>query len=472
MKFPNTLKSFSWILLLGLILSACNDKVSPNGFSIDGRDKDYQSVADSVELGAKTISIDRIYSRSTYTLLGQLNDAYFGDFRASYICRMQNAPTFHFQHTPINEEIDSVAIELNYASMVGDPSVWSKAVVYEVTEKLPNSYLSTDLAPYVKGAKKLGTIAYQAKAGEESHRIQIPISKELGQRFYTASKEHPEYFENQSSFEDHLLKGIYVQSTTGSGAIISIYNTSLLIYYSHETMEEDKKDGQMKKVKKPSLIRFTNTNQLGLIQKFENNRRKELLDANSKEFGYITSPQGLALQLTISPKELNKIFSKKLGESKRKRMINAAYLSLKVNVPPTDKTELNPSLYTLLLPKDSISNFFQKGYTEQTQANTTFLSSAYNINNRTYIFPNISNLLSRHIEEHGTIGSDGNWDIKEALEIVVLPVRRETQPNSNNSVTTDLMNYIYPSAARIQLQNGKIKMGVIASSNLPIEDRK
>ncbi len=460
--FQNT-KQLLLLLLSLCVLGSCGDRITPIGLSVDPRDKDFQTMSDSLDIEVRTRSIESVYSRSTYTLLGQINDPYFGSFRSSYACRMQTAPTFYFPHPPKNGRIDSVLLEINYASVVGDTTVWSKAVVYELQDVLPEKRFTGDLSAYTKGAKKVGELSYQAhyKGKDENHQLYVRLDKEIGERFYKASQEHPEYFATQKSFEERLLKGFYVKTTTGSGSILSIYNTTLVICYSYSTKEEV--DGEMKEVDKPIALRFTNTNQLGLLQEFEHSEREKLLQENSKDFAYITSPQGLAMELTLSPKELQKIFPEQLAGAKKSRMINAAFLSLAVNVPPTEKTSLNPPFYTLLIPSDSLASFFQNRYTEQTHSRTCFLSSPYNINTRVYQYPNIGNLLSEHLKKNAKEDAQGRWIVEKPLSLVVLPVMREVQ-EGNTSVTEALVNLIYPSAARIQLKNGKLRLGVIASS--------
>ncbi len=85
------------------------------------------------------------------------------------------------------------------------------------------------------------------------------------------------------------------------------------------------------------------------------------------------------MKLTIAPEELMRTFGERLGDARRKRMIHEAFLQLNVNIPQVAKTVLNPPHHTLLLPKDSVVNFFKKGYTERTQPNTAYLSSPYSI---------------------------------------------------------------------------------------------
>lgn len=443
-----------------LLLPSCNDDVSRIGLSLPS-DQHIQTKADTLLLSAKTIPIDSIYSRSTYTLLGHLSDPFFGNFRSSYITRLQHAPGFQLKYTPINGTIDSAAVEVSYASWVGDSTAWGKVAVYEIKQPLPNSRYSQDLTPYISDAQLLGTQTYRAGNATGNHTITIPIDKELGERFYNASKNTPLSFETQQNFEEQLLRGLYVRSTTGSGCMLSVYNTTLVLYYTYryEGKNDAGRDTVMNLV---NTARFTNTNQLYLLQQFESSNIDQLLAPNN-EYAYIKSPQGVALQLTLSAEDMQKTFGDNLGDPSRTRMINAAQLTLPVNVPSDEQTVLNPPAYTLLIPKDSVATFFQNGYTELTYPDVAYLSSQYNINQRAYAFNNISRLITKHIGLHSEVdAASGTFKLKKPLELVVLPIRRETL--SGSTLTANIMNYVFPSGARIQLNNGSIKIGIVSSS--------
>lgn len=453
--------TFALLFLVATLLSSCNDDDSKIGFSLGNENSHFLAKSDTLALSAQTIAIDSVYSRSTYTLLGQLSDPFFGNLRSSYISRMQCAPGFQFPQSPINGQIDSVALELNYSSWVGDSTVWAKAAVYEITQPLPESRFSRDLTPYLQGAKVLGHKVYQAANALGSHKVLIPLDKELGQRFYDASIKNPASFASQRGFEESLLRGLYVQSTTGSGCMLSIFNTSLMVYYTYR-YEGPNSQGRDTVMNVPESVRFTNTKQLYMVQQFENSNVDKLLQPNS-DYAYIKSPQGVALQLTLSAEDMEKALGESLGKAEQTRIINEARLSLKVNVPSDEVTIFNPPSYVLLVPRDSVATFFQKGYTEATNPDIAFLSSQYSVTTRNYTFTNISHLITRHVMQHSQV-ENGVLKINKPLEMVVVPVRRETLPGTNNNVTENLMNYIFPSGARIQLDKGTIKMGVISSS--------
>ncbi len=441
------------------VFAACNDNASKVGFTTQPKDEVLTAKADTFLLSAQTVEVPSIYSRSTYSLLGQLSDPLFGDLRSSYVTRLRHAPGFKFAHEPEGKKIDSAFVEISYSSWAGDSTLWAKASIYEVTKPLPDSHYSGDIRSYLQGAKHLGSGSYKAENKTGDHFIYIPVDKAIGQRFYDASVQHPEYFESQKAFEENLLRGIYVESSTGSGCMLSVYSTALLIYYTY-TVNGKTADGKADSViHRRASYRFANTNQLYLSQQFDHANRDELLKPNSK-YSFITSPLGLATELTLTKEDLNRVV--RSGWSpKTKRLFNEAKLTLPVDIPADGRTVLQPPKYLLLLPADSVKTFFETGQSHLTQPDVAFLSSEYSILSREYNFSNISKLITQHIENHKSETSS-SIEIKQPLRLLLVPVSLEGgKSGSSSSSVTGVAHYLFPSGVRIKLDNGKIRLGIV-----------
>ena len=441
------------------VFAACNDNASKVGFTTQPKDEVLTAKADTFLLSAQTVEVPSIYSRSTYTLLGQLSDPLFGDLRSSYVTRLRHAPGFKFAHEPEGKKIDSAFVEISYSSWAGDSTLWAKASIYEVTKPLPDSHYSGDIRSYLQGAKHLGSGSYKAENKTGDHFIYIPVDKAIGQRFYDASVQHPEYFESQKAFEENLLRGIYVESSTGSGCMLSVYSTALLIYYTY-TVNGKTADGKADSViHRRASYRFANTNQLYLSQQFDHANRDELLKPNSK-YSFITSPLGLATELTLTKEDLNRVV-RSGWNPKTKRLFNEAKLTLPVDIPADGRTVLQPPKYLLLLPADSVKNFFETGQSHLTQPDVAFLSSEYSILSREYNFSNISKLITQHIENHKSQTSS-SIEIKQPLRLLLVPVSLEGgKSGSSSSDVTGVAHYLFPSGVRIKLDNGKIRLGIV-----------
>lgn len=445
-------------LFLALAGTGCNDNLSHVGGSVMPPKDALYPHADTLHFDAHSVDIDSVYDRSTYSLLGELSDPLYGNLRASYISRFQYARDYHTEFEPIGGAIDSTFIEVSYAKWVGDSTVWSKVTAYEVKQKLPESRYSGDVQPYLKGASYLGALTYRAGNAAGVHKLRIPVSKELGMRFYKASKEHPEYFASQEAFEENLLRGIYLHSTTGNGCMLSVYSTSLVLSYRYQKSDTTRTGADTTYIATAEES-FVNTKQLYLHRQFETDRGDVLKKPNS-DYAFITSPQGLALSLNVNADELSKTFLKQ--GSGNTRLINEAALTLAVDPPDVRGSVLQPATYLLLLPADSLGHFFEMGETERSQSNIAFLSSAYNITSRTYVFANISRLIQAHLTKHIHVNDKGVATLDEPLKLIALPVTRETM-SGNRNVTATISNYIYPSGARIRLNNGQVRIGVVTT---------
>lgn len=451
-------------LFAGLLLwTGCNDALSPIGNNILPGDDILHPGVDSFKMESRTIAIDSLYDRGTTGLLGHFRDGFYGTYRASYISRLQHAPGFAFPKTPHKDKILKTFVRLRYNKWVGDSTIYSKATVFEVTKPLPNDRYTHDLSPYLEGAVEIGELTYKAGDPQGTHELIIPIDNKIGERFYKASKESPEFFESQQSFEENLLRGLFIKSSTGSGCMINVYSTELVIGYEYEFTGKNTANTADSTYLIEDEVAFVNTGLLYMHRDFEITNIDELLKP-SKEYAYITSPGGLALSLRLPASEMeSRLVRNKDNDPNLTRVISGAPINLSVDVPPSASTILQPPSYLLLIPKDSLDSYFVNGYTELTQPKISFLSGMYNINHREYSFENVSLLLNEHIAKHMTKGSDGQYEIKKDLELLVIPVTRETSSSGGSSSTVKLRNYMFPSAVRIKLEEGNIKLKVIST---------
>ena len=123
---------------------------------------------------------------------------------------------------------------------------------------------------------------------------------------------------------------------------------------------------------------------------------------------------------------------------------------------------LSPPSYLLLLPQDSVRNFFEQEQTELMQPRTAFLSTIYNIKKREYRFSNISRLLMEHIKNNTEKTPEGKPYITKDLVLVLLPVKRQVAGASNSLYTSQLNNFMFPSGVKLQLgkKNKTARIGV------------
>lgn len=402
---------------------------------------------DSLPITVRTVSLDSVYNYTTYSLLGEIVDPVYGDLSTSYISRVQTAPGFKFSHKPVNNRIDSVFVNVSYAEVVGDTLAWLKASVYQVFQRLPEHRYSGSIEPYVSDAKLLGSLTYQPADTSGVRQLRIRIPNELGEKFYDASRNHPDYFDSQDRFEEQLLRGFYVKTSTGSGNIISVYATDLAIYYTYQEQAKTKGGADTVLMKK-GLELFSNARHLRIHNSFVHSGLNNLLKP-SAPFTYVKAPAGVATEISIAAKDLLVLYKSYLGatpDKDRYRVINDASLDVKVNLPE-GLSRFNPPANLLLIARDSVAGFFEKGRTEQDEPDIAFVSSNYSISARHYLFSNIGRLLEKHLQEHARRDASGNPVVDKDLKMLLLPVQRVFLPGGQK--TASINNFIYPAAVRL-----------------------
>lgn len=467
----NILHTLRTALLLALVglwgLTSCNDDYSSLGGSLRPERDLVTARGDSLRFTAETVLIDSIYSRSDISLLGQISDPIFGDFEASYISRLQCAPGFTFSYQPLENRIDSVTIELTYLSAVGDTTTWGKAQVYEITQPLPKSrYSTSDLTPYLQGAKLLGELTYLPSDTSGRHGLAMRVPNELGERFLRASREHPEWFATQEAFESHLLRGLYVTSTTGTGHILSVYSTALRIFYTFETTEKSS-TGEDSTVYKPAWEVFSNNKSLYALHSLRHSHLEELLQPSSEGRSYIKSPAGVVTKLTCTKEELSRLLHQYEQMSGDKKdfdwVINEAKLQISAETPNVD-TRLNPPPRLLLIPKDSVLHFFASSITNPLLASSSFVSGSFSVLERNYTFSNVSHLIEAHMRRNMVTDADGSHRVTRDLEFLLIPVATEVASTPGSAgQTVAVINLMYPSAVQLQWGATGFKLGVIGT---------
>lgn len=457
----------SLIVYCGMLLLSvsCQGELSSFGGSVRPPQDILSSRVDSITLEARTVAFESIYSKSNYALLGDISDPLYGDLRTSYISRLQCAPGFRFSHQPVDNKVDSVFVTIDYIGIVGDSTVWQKAQVFEVTQPLPATRYSGDITPYTQGAKWLGAVTYTPQNKRGIHSVRIRVPNELGERFLKASINHPEYFETQQAFEQNLLKGLYVQPSTGTGAIISVYNTNLAIHYSyHQKMTSSKGTDSIARVRDLEL--FANSKSEYIHNAFDHHGLDKLKAANPS-FTYVKAPAGVVTQLVISKEQLSSIYASYKAQPQANNkplqwVVSDVQLKTKVNTPDVS-SRFSPPTYLLLLPQDSVKTFFEKNETDVSRPRTAFLSNPYSISSRYYDFSNIARLVDEHIKQHGKTDASGKAVVDADLVMLLIPVQRGFASGTTSGQTMLLYNYVYPAAVRLDFSEANRRLGIVST---------
>lgn len=165
--------------------------------------------------------VDRIDSLSTssasYTLLGNTNDAVFGNTYYSFYTQFSTSSTFlDWTGNPI---CDSIVLQLYYENYYGDTNTVQKATVFELSEPMhgidsvayfSNSNLAVEDLPIAEYSfvPKPSTLSNIDSDTLNAAVLRIPLNNDFGQKFLdTVNKP----LSDSDKFKE-LFKGLYVTS--------------------------------------------------------------------------------------------------------------------------------------------------------------------------------------------------------------------------------------------------------------------
>ncbi|KGL47752.1 DUF4270 family protein [Porphyromonas gulae] len=426
--------------LMAFLTAACDDDLSPIGGSIQPPSDPVSARVDTLEFSVKTIPMGDIYNRTNYTLLGDLTDPEYGDLKADYIMQFKSPRNFKFKYPPKDGKIDSVKLSINYDSWAGDSTSIMKVSIYKINKAIPPSYYSTqELASLLDETQIIASQTFKAGNDSAFHRVRIPLPNEIGQKIYDLSVNNPSVFDTQESFYNNVLGGLYVTTTTGTGVVLSVYNTQMAIFYSYKVAADSTATASET---------FVNTSESYQVNHIKNSQISHLLQENDS-LTCVKSPAGVMTQLTISKEQFTDAFTSNLSSSLAWQ-IGEAQFNISAS-KPSEGLMLSPPSYLLLLPQDSVRNFFEQEQTELMQPRTAFLSTIYNIKKREYRFSNISRLLMEHIKNNTEKTPEGKPYINKDLVLVLLPVKRQTAGAGGSMYTSQLNNFMFPSGVKLLL---------------------
>lgn len=451
------IKLFVLGLSLGIsILSGCNDDLTQVGTGIQPENDRPLVYADTFYMKAKTLQTDSVYARTIYGSLGEIYDPLYGNLKSDFMCQFYCPDNYRFRHTPYNNVIDSVEFLIRYSrTWTGDSLTPMRAQLYEVTTPLTRDfYTNIDPAKYSNMQKSLGMQTYTARdlsvsdslwndkntngANTYQPRITIRMPQEVGQRFYDATIKTPEVFNDQNTF-NQFFPGVYVTNTYGTGNILNIEGTQMIIYYKYMTKGYLGQDsiGKWNET-------FSATSEVIQLNRFKNTDMSHLLVPNDS-IAYLKSPAGVYTQLTIPAQDIAPII--------KGRIVSNVDLSLKA-LPQEDwKFAFEAPANVLILPKDSMNTFFINNSVEN---NVTSFRAPYTASTRTYSFGNIAKLLKTHIENSPD----------EDLVINVIPVQRREGETTDyygrkNTYTVAIENYLKPSGVKLRIDKDAMEMRIV-----------
>jgi hypothetical protein len=467
---------FSFFIALISIVSCADDDTFDNiGGSVQP-DKDKIQVFDTImNIWGETVKVDSVYAKTIAGYLGRFVDPEYGEIKAGYLAQFYPSSGFARDSMPPNKKdiIDSIHLYVLYRSYVGDSLAPMEVTAYKLNGPLDKHYYTNvDPSRYYDKNSILGKATYTARDLNISDSLNtvnnytgafkmvtIPLPVELGQKFLEEYKQPDKGAFASPEKMLEFFPGVYLESTFGSGSILDVEETRILIFYDRQGTSSTGTDtigstAAVLRVTKEviQLNSFTNTNDAALL-------------APSEDKMYLKTPAGVYSKVVIPiPEIVRTVGNRKFNNVK-----------LTLNACPAEKREFVlpfPALGTynlvhstrpklLLIEPDSVKSFFedQRVANNKTSYFTTFSASSY-----AYTYENIANLVQNAVEKAP------NKD----LELFVIPVNVSyfSQSDYYNSYVVDYASaaYLAPSAVTLKKGGDNLKIQIIAS-DLEINQR-
>ncbi len=427
---------FSATILL-ILFSACTTG-SEIGGSLQPEKDIIHTDTVSFKLSSKTIVVDSIIQRNSTAILGEYTDARFGTTKADFLAQFYCADQFSFGDIP-DHQIDSAFLYMFYESWFGDSTSLFETTVYHLN-KAPELnqvyYTNLRIEDFCDKSEKLGSTVYTPISSKNQwtsstkYCVRVSLDREFAQSIYDDCKADPSKCDGPRHFAEYL-KGLYITTTYGNGALIYVSNAQLELVYDYRYTKEV--DGKTVTIDTTAASYFPMTKEVKQINKYSHVDLSSYIttDGSDKDsLNYIYSPAGLYTQIHLP---LSSVCRKLNG-----KYIN--YARLKLNATDLDDSSwgMNPPDKLLLIQEDRFKNFFAEY--NLADNHESFVAS-YNKNDDCFIFDlsSLTQKLLRQYQEDETQPLD--------MTMIVLPVEEVT--NGDNT-SLYLLPKTKPSAVKIK----------------------
>ncbi len=466
MKLKPLYKTLLVTFVATLILS-CNDNLEQVGFSIQP-EKDRLAVGiDTLQLQARTVQVDSMFSKTKYPVLGEYIDPVFGSIKSEFIGEFYLSTGTGFKEGAV---IDSVRAVVSYTTMMGDSLAPMRLSVYEVTESLKGTsdYTHIDPKDYADMSAPLGsqlftgknstyrTETYSSGYTTETYRvydISVKLPLEIGENFLTEYKKpgHGQ-LADADTFREYF-PGLYFTTSFGNSTILSVNLTSLYAHY-HYTDKGGASDGKSDTIR-TDAFRLNITPEVTQLNYIEN-KNDQLLDENNTTHTYVKSPAGVNTEIVFP------LSDPEIHDKLKSQALNLANFTIYA-MPETSEdpmVKLNPPNYLLLVNKDSLEGFFEQR--KLVDNITSFLSDQFDATTYSYKFNNISTMINYYNQE-----SKGEpFDLTYYLIPVdaTFTTTQSSYYSSGSQVLTAIHNQMWPTAAVLDKREGNLKLELIFSN--------
>lgn len=406
-----------------------------------------------------TVAIGRVQSRTLSQLIGNINVRGFGSIYSDFVGQMM--PSLTLDTTDIaGEQVDSVKmfIQMSRGAFIGDSLAPMGLTVYRLSKDLPYPIYS-DYNPQQEDcynpADVLCSGMYTASSMNEPDSVQkltvvykaMLIDKQFGIEMLDAYRRNPSSFANPETFARDVFKGIYIQSSYGSGRISDFMSTSLRFYYHKSVYNSDS-------------ARYEDVNYVGdyfavTPEVIVNNNiryepAEEIKAMVSGGDKLLVAPTGYEVEIEFPAQALIDSYT---GAEGAEHVLNTLTFKLPVEEIEND-FNIAPPPYVLMVLKNDKDEFFAKNSLTD---NVTSFYSAYDSTNRCYWFTDMRNYLLEMLKKEEVTPEDYTF--------VLTPVQVNSESTGSSgyytsgSVESSIVPYVStPAMAKILLDEAKITL--------------
>lgn len=415
-------------LLLGLLLTSGIYSCSDDTIGTSISDTKLEIVADSsFTVSGASVRNEKILTRTMTQLLGAIKAKNFGELSSDFVC--QFLPASSLDTAGITAEmIDSIRLimRIPIGGYTGDSVMPMRVNVYELDKQLTTPINSTfNPEGYYNESGLLGSSSYTATIGaspnlsestisKSSYRtIVMTLPKELAVKMYKEYKENPATFQSAKAFQE-FFPGIYATNSYGSGRIMKIDKTFMLVNYRSKQTTEEGND---------TIICDSASYATAAPEVISNNNIKLKVDENitamiNQGDAIVQAPIGYEVKIKFPIEE---IIAKYQSDSDYLRVINSLYFTLPVEELENDYS-ITPPPYLLLIKSSEKDKFFADNKISNNDKN---FYATYNASTKSYTFGNMRNYLT------GLIDADYD-EIQDASDMVLVPVDVTSETNSSS----------------------------------------
>ena len=433
------------------LITSCDDTTDTIGGSLIPDNDKLVVSTDSFDISSKTIPAGNVIPRTSTGYLGKMTDAetntqvtanFMTQFHVLDNYQMTVADSITSRDASKNIIADSCEIRLFYKGSYGDSLAQMKLTAYELNkpveegityrsnfDPIANNYVRTNGGIAVNRSYTLTDLTEPDSVRKTSNyvkNINIKLNDQytdkdgvvynnFGTYLMRKYQSNPTAFRNSYHFLHEICPGFYFKITDGEGSMAKIEQAQINIYYRAKKGTSEKE----------TFTKLVGTEEVLQLTNFSNDQAK--LQDLIKETGhtYLKTPAGLFTQLTLP---ITDILTGHENDT-----INSAKIEVKrVNNNASSTYNFGIPQNVLMLPADSVETFFAK--TRLNDNKTSFLAS-YNTTKNSYIFNNISGLIS--FFKQAKSPRSENWG-----KVVLVPVELQTTTTGSGASQKTTVNMI------------------------------